>query len=95
MQSNSGDNPDDVPWFRRFRADGRLEPHAARGDNGEIIVLDGHDGWAASFKNGAWQEGLGYQHLQIAEFTPVQERGEIYRLFNEARIALGLEPEAY
>jgi hypothetical protein len=92
MQSNSGDNPDEVPWFRRHRADGRLEPHVARGDNGEIVVID-DDGWAASFRDGRWHEGILFQHLQMAEFSPVQQRDEVYRLFNAARVALGLKAE--
>jgi hypothetical protein len=29
-------------------------------------------------------------HEQMAEFTPVSSRDEVYRLFNEARAALGL-----
>jgi hypothetical protein len=95
MQSKSDENPDDVPWFQRFRADGRMEPHVACGDNGEIVVIDdtGDGGWAASFKNGVWHAGLLFQHLQMAEFTPVQKRDEVYRLFNQARVALGLEEE--
>jgi hypothetical protein len=92
MQSKSGENPDDVPWFRRLRADGRMEPHVACGDNGEMVVID-HNGWAASFKNGVWHQGLLFQHLKMADFTPVQKRDEVYRLFNQARVALGLEPE--
>jgi hypothetical protein len=92
MQSKSDKDPDDVPWFKRFRADGRIEPLVARGDNGEIVVI-GDDGWAASFKNGAWHAGILFAHLQIAEFSPVQKRDEVYRLFNEARVALGLEEE--
>jgi hypothetical protein len=92
MQSKGDNDPKDVPWFRRFRADGRMEPHVARGDNGEIVVID-DSGWAASFQNSAWHDGILFQHLQMAEFTPVQERDEVYRVFNEARIALGLEEE--
>ena len=69
-----------------------MEPHVACGDNGEIVVID-DDGWAASFKNGIWHEGLLFSHLTMAEFTPVQKCDEVYRLFNEARVALGLEPE--
>jgi len=96
MQSKSDAKPDDVPWFRRFRADGRMEPHVARGDNGEIVVIDdtGNGGWAASFKDGAWRQGILFAHLQMADFTPVQKRAEVYRLFNEARVALGLEAES-
>jgi hypothetical protein len=91
--SSKGDNdPKDLPWFRRFRADGRMEPHVARGDNGEVVVID-DGGWAASFQNGTWHDGILFQHLQMADFTPVQERDEVYRLFNEARVALGLEEE--
>ena len=78
----------DLPWFRRFRPDGRMEPHATRGDNGEILILD--DGWAASFKDGRWHEKILFLHEQIAEFSPVQDRDEIYRLVAEARKALGV-----
>lgn len=70
------------------RPDGKPEPHATRGDNGEILVRDA-DGWVASFKDGAWQPGIAFFHEQVAEFTPVQKRDEIYRLFDEARAALG------
>jgi hypothetical protein len=92
MQSQGDKDPKDVPWFRRFRADGRMEPHVARGDKGEIVIID-DDGWAASFQNDVWQEGILFQHLLMAEFTPVQERDEVYRLFNEARMAFGLKEE--
>jgi hypothetical protein len=76
----------DLPWFRRFRADGRMEPHATRGDNGEILILD--DGWAASFRDGGWHDGIAFSHDQIAEFSPVRDQREIYRLVEEARTAL-------
>jgi hypothetical protein len=92
MQSNSDEDPDDVPWFRRFRADGRMEPHVACGDSGEIVVID-DDGWAASFKNGAWHDGILFSHLTMADFAPVRKHDEVYRLFNEARVALGLEKD--
>jgi hypothetical protein len=80
-----------LPWFRRFRSDGRPEPHVARGDNGEIAVID--DGWVALFKDGLWHDKISLFHEQLAEFTPVQDRDEVYRLLNEARAALGLERE--
>jgi len=79
--------PDDIPWFRRVRSDGTPEPHATRGDNGKILILDG--GWAASFKDGTWHLGILFSHEEVAEFTPVQKRDEIYALCNEARAALG------
>jgi hypothetical protein len=78
-------------WFERLRPDGRPEPSVTRGDNGEIAVF--HSGWVAFFKNGQWHDEITLFHEQLAEFTPVQERDEVYRLFNEARVALGLEPE--
>jgi hypothetical protein len=77
-----------LPWFRRFRQDGRPEAHATRGDSGEILILDG-DGWAASCKDGVWRDGILFSHEQIAAFTPVQSRDEIYRLLDQARAALG------
>jgi hypothetical protein len=79
-------------WFRRFRPDGRMEPHVARGDDGEIVIID-DDGWAASFRNGAWQPNVLFSFAQMAEFSPVQSRDEVYRLFNAARLALGLPKE--
>jgi hypothetical protein len=78
-------------WFERFRADGRPEPHVTRGDNGEIAVID--DGWIAFYKDGRWHDKISLFHEQLAEYTPVQDRDEIYRIFNEARVALGLAPE--
>jgi hypothetical protein len=90
VQPEDDKGPDDVPWFRRFRPDGRPEPHATRSDNGEILILDG--GWAASFKDGKWHLGIAFSHAQVAEFTPVQKRDEIYGLCNEARAALGEGP---
>ncbi len=86
-------------WFERFRPDGRPEPHVTRGDNGEIAVFD--SGWMAFFKNGQWHDfqnrqrhhNISLYHEQLAEFRPVQDRDEIYRIFNEARVALGLAPE--
>ena len=92
MQSKSDKDPDELPWFQRFRNDGRMEPHAALGDNGKIVIID-DDGWAASFENGAWHEGILFSHLTMADFAPVQKRDEVYRLFNEARVALGFEKE--
>ena len=64
----------------------------ARGDNGEIVVIDDR-GWAASFRGGAWHPDILFHFDQMTEFTPVQKRAEVYRLFNEARVALGLEEE--
>jgi hypothetical protein len=78
-------------WFERVRPDGRPEPSVTRGDNGEIAVFD--SGWVAFFKNGQWHDKITLFHEQLAEFTPVQGRDEVYRLFNEARVALGLKPE--
>jgi hypothetical protein len=78
-------------WFERFRPDGRPEPHVTRGDAGEIAVFDG--GWVAYFKDGQWRDKITLLHEQLAEFTPVKDRDEVYRLFNEARAALGLERE--
>lgn len=62
-----------------------------RGDNGEIAVID--DGWIAFYKDGMWHDKFSLFHEQLAEYTPVQDRDEVYRLFNEARVALGLAPE--
>jgi len=85
-------SPDQKPrWFERFRPDGRSEPHVARSDTGEIAVLD--DGWFAYFKDGKWHDKISLFHEQLAEFTPVEDRDEVYRLFNEARAAFGLERE--
>jgi hypothetical protein len=81
------DPADAIPWFRRTMPDGNPEPHATRGDNGEILILD--DGWAASFKNGTWHDGIRFSHEEVAEFTPVQKRQEIYQLVEQARRALG------
>jgi hypothetical protein len=78
-------------WFERYRPDGRLEPHVTRGDNGEIVIID--DGWVACFKDGHWHDKVLFLFEQMAEFTPVQNRNEVYRLFNEARAALGLKGE--
>jgi hypothetical protein len=78
-------------WFERFRADGRPEPHVTRGDNGEIAVID--TGWVALFKDGRWSDTMSLFHEQLAEFAPVEDRDEIYRLYNEARAALGLSRE--
>lgn len=81
------DPADAIPWFRRTMSDGTQEPHATRGDNGEILILD--DGWAASFKEGKWHDGIRFSHEEVAEFTPVQKRREILRLVEQARRALG------
>jgi len=43
-----------------------------------------------SFKDGRWQEQILYPHLKIAEFSPVADRDEVYRIYEEARAALGL-----
>ncbi len=87
MPTHDDKTSPDLPWFRRFRPDGRMEPHATRGDNGEILILD--YGWAASFKDGRWHQGIQFFHEQIAEFSPVQDQAEIYRLVEEAHKALG------
>jgi len=92
MQSKDDKGSRDLPWWQRFTPDGRREPHATRGDNGEIVIIDG-DGWAASFKNGVWHVGILFFHEQMAEFTPVESRDEIYRLYNQARTALGAKGE--
>jgi hypothetical protein len=68
-----------------------MEPHATRGDGGKILILD--EGWAASFKDGRWHDGILFSHLEVAEFNPVQDRDEIYRLLDDARTALGATSE--
>ena len=78
-------------WFERCRPDGRPEPHVTRGDGGEIAVFD--VGWVAYYKDGQWHDKITLFHEQLAEFTPIEDRAEVYRLFNEARVALGLERE--
>ena len=88
MPSNDDKAPAELPWFRRFLPDGKIEPHVAIGDNGEMMIIDG-DGWAASFKDGTWSDGIVFGHEQIAEFSPVQKRDDIYRLLDQARAALG------
>jgi len=80
-----------LPWYERRRPDGRMEPLVTRGDNGEIVVMD--NGWVACFKDGQWHDKVLFFHDQIAEFTPASSRDEVYRLFNEARAALGLQRE--
>jgi len=45
------------------------------------------------FKDGRWRKDASLYHERLAEFTPVQDRNEIYRLCNEARAAFGLTPE--
>jgi len=77
----------DLPWFRRFRPDGKMEPVVGRSDHGEIAILD--EDWAASFKDGKWHPSMLFSHLEFAEFSPVKERDEVYRLCREAREALG------
>ncbi|HEY7845118.1 MAG TPA: hypothetical protein VID30_15755 [Bradyrhizobium sp.] len=59
----------------------------SRGDNGEIVVMDAS--WVAYFKDGVWNDNIPLYHEQLAEFTPVQDRDEVYRLYEEARAALG------
>jgi len=88
MPSNDDKAPAELPWFRRFLPDGKIEPHVAIGDNGEMMIIDG-DGWAASFKDGKWNDGILFSHEKIAEFSPVQSSDEIYRLYEQARSALG------
>jgi len=68
-----------------------MEPLVTRGDIGEIVILD--NGWVACFKDGQWHDKVLFFHDQMAEFTPVSSRDEVYRLFNEARAALGLRGE--
>jgi hypothetical protein len=80
-----------LPWYERRRPDGRMEPLVTRGDNGEIVIQD--NGWVACFKDGQWHDKVLFFHEQMAEFTPVPSRDEVYRLFNEARAALGLRGE--
>ena len=92
MASTDDESPENVPWFRRLRPDGRMEPHVARGDRGEMIIIDS-DGWAASFKDGKWTEGLLFHHEQMAEFSPVENQQAIYRALDEARAALGAKGE--
>jgi hypothetical protein len=92
MASDDDKSPDDTPWFRRFRPDGRMEPLVARGEKGEIVVID-DGGWAASFKDARWHDGLLFSHERMAEFSPVQQQAEVYRVFGEARAALGMTGE--
>src|SRR5262245_15588771 len=92
MHSKDDKGSVSLPWFRRFRSDGRMETHVTRGDEGEILIID-DDGWAASFKKGKWYDGIVFAHEQVAEFAPVQDRDEIYRLFSEAHTALGAKDE--
>jgi len=80
-----------LPWYERRRPDGRMEPLVTRGDNGEIVILD--NGWVACCKDGQWHNKVLFSFDQMAEFTPVPRRDEIYRLLNEARAALGLQRE--
>lgn len=79
-----------VPWFRRVREDGKPEPMVSRGDKGEIVIVDA-DGWAASYKDGRWRYDMLFHSRQMAEFTAVVDRDEIYRLYEEARAAVGTE----
>jgi hypothetical protein len=92
MPSKDAKDSADLPWFRRLRPDGRMEPHATIGDNGEIVIIDS-DGWAASLKDGKWKDGILFVHEKMAEFSPVQDRDEIYRLLDRARTALGAKGE--
>jgi hypothetical protein len=80
-----------LPWYGRRRLDERMEPLVTRGDNGEIVIQD--NGWVACFKDGQWHDKVLFFHDQMAEFTPVPSRDEVYRLLNEARAALGLRRE--
>jgi hypothetical protein len=89
VQADDDDPGDAIPWFRRTRPDGSPEPHVTRGEEGRILIMDG--GWAASFEHGRWHDGIRFSHDQIAEFTPVQKRRDIFRLLEEARQALGVK----
>ena len=40
-------------------------------------------------KDGKWHPSMLFSHLEFAEFSPVKERDEVYRLCREAREALG------
>ena len=79
------------PTLVRTASSRRTEPHVTRGDDGEIVIMD--NGWVACFKDGQWHDKVLFFFDQIAEFTPVSSRDEIYRLLNEARAALGLQGE--
>jgi hypothetical protein len=73
-----------------------MEPHVSRSDNGEIAVMDDcgdGKGWWACFKNGQWHDRMLFDHYKLADFTPVHDQGEVYRVYNEARAALGLPGE--
>jgi hypothetical protein len=82
------------PWFKRTLPDGKMEPHVALGENGAVLIMDG-DGWAASFRDGKWSEGILFSHDQIADFAPVQSRQDIFQYLIRAREALNLEMPAY
>lgn len=73
-------------WFERKRADGSMEPHVTVSDDGCILILD--NGWAASFKDGNWTNKIVFSHDQLAEFTPVADQKEIYRILSLAQSAL-------
>ena len=82
------------PWFKRTLPDRKMEPHVALEENGNALIMGG-DGWAASFRDGKWSEGILFSHDQIADFTPVQSRRDIFQYLIRAREALGLELPAY
>jgi hypothetical protein len=82
------------PWFKRTFPDGKMEPHVALGENGTVLIMDG-DGWAASFRDGKWSEGILFSHDQIADFAPVQSRQEIFQYLIRAREAFNLELPPY
>jgi hypothetical protein len=79
---------EEQPWFQRLGPDGKAEPLVARGDKGEILVLEA-GGWAASFQNNEWHNGILFSHEYLAGFSPVTAREEVYRLYNQARALLG------
>ena len=79
--------PSGKKWFERYRPDGSMEPHVAIADDGSIVILD--NGWAASCKDGKWHNRIMFQHDQLAEFTPLTDPEEIYRLLAQAQDAVG------
>jgi hypothetical protein len=82
-----GDSGSEKRWFDRTRPDGSPEPHVTVAEDGSILILD--NGWAASYKDGMWSNKIMFEHDQLAEFTPVEDQQEIYRLLAIARDALG------
>jgi bifunctional DNA-binding transcriptional regulator/antitoxin component of YhaV-PrlF toxin-antitoxin module len=74
-------------WFDRVRSKGGAAAHAARGDNGQALILD--NGWAASLIEGRWREGIQFSHEQIADFSPVTDQAQVEGLASQARAALG------